>query len=76
MSCVSSNALLSPWRACTPQMFAGVIWAPLLEEAGDLAARGHDRSAGKTRTLIGGLFKWAESQDIVGAESNARFAGL
>ena len=34
--------------------------APLLEA---IAARGHDRSAGKTRTLIGGLFKWAESQD-------------
>ena len=39
--------------------------APLLEK---IAARGHDRSAGKTRTLIGGLFKWAESQDIVGAD--------
>jgi integrase len=39
--------------------------APLLEA---IAARGHARSAGKTRTLIGGLFKWAETQDIVGAD--------
>ena len=36
--------------------------APLLEK---IAARGHERSAGKTRTLIGGLFKWAETQGIV-----------
>jgi integrase len=39
--------------------------APLLEK---IAARGHERSAGKTRTLIGGLFKWAETQDFVGVD--------
>ena len=39
--------------------------APLLEA---IAARGHERSAGKTKVLIGGLFKWTESQDIVGAD--------
>jgi integrase len=38
---------------------------PLLEA---IAARGHARSAGKARTLIGGLFKWAETRDIVGAD--------
>jgi integrase len=39
--------------------------APLLEA---IAARGHERSAGKTRTLIGGLFKWAETQDLIGVD--------
>ena len=39
--------------------------APLLE---GIAARGHARSAGKTRVLLGGMFKWAESQDIVSAD--------
>jgi integrase len=39
--------------------------APLLEV---IAARGHERSAGKTRTLIGGMFKWAETQDYIGVD--------
>jgi integrase len=39
--------------------------APLLEE---IAAAGHERAAGNARTLIGGLFKWAESQDIVSSD--------
>lgn len=36
--------------------------APLLEA---IAGRGHERLAGKTKVLIGGLFKWAETQDII-----------
>ena len=34
----------------------------LLEE---IAARGHIRAAGHAKTLIGGLFKWALSQDVI-----------
>ena len=30
-----------------------------------IATRGHARAAGHARTLIGGLFKWALSQDII-----------
>jgi Phage integrase family len=36
--------------------------APLLEK---IAARGHQRLAGLSLTLIGGLFRWAVSQDLV-----------
>jgi integrase len=39
--------------------------APLLEA---IAARGHARSAGKARTLVGGMFKWAETQDYIGVD--------
>ena len=35
---------------------------PLLEK---IAARGHLRAAGHAQTLIGGLFKWALSRDLV-----------
>jgi integrase len=36
--------------------------APLL---GEIAACGHIRAAGHAKTLIGGLFKWALSEDLV-----------
>ena len=39
--------------------------APLLER---IAGRGHERTAGKTKVLIGGLFKWAETQDFIDAD--------
>jgi integrase len=35
---------------------------PLLEE---IAARGHERAAGRARTLVGGMFRWAVTQDII-----------
>ena len=39
--------------------------SPLLEA---IAARGHERAAGNARTLIGGLFRWGEEQDIVASD--------
>jgi integrase len=39
--------------------------SPLLEA---IAARGRVRSAGNARQLIGGLFKWAETQDYVSSD--------
>jgi integrase len=39
--------------------------APLLEA---IAAAGHERAAGNARTLIGGLFKWAETQEFVSSD--------
>ena len=39
--------------------------APLFEV---VAAEGHERAAGNARTLIGGLFGWALSQDIVSVD--------
>ena len=41
------------------------MFADAISRQEKIAARGHERSAGKTRTLIGGLFKWAETQSIV-----------
>jgi integrase len=37
----------------------------LLAPLEEIAARGHVRAAGHARTLIGGLFKWGLSQDII-----------
>ena len=39
--------------------------APLFEA---IVAAGHERAAGKARQMIGGMFKWAESFDIVPAD--------
>jgi integrase len=39
--------------------------APLLEA---IAARGRERAAGNAKQLIGGMFRWAEKQDIVSAD--------
>ena len=47
--------------------------APLLEE---IAARGRVRSAGNARQLIGGLFKWAETQDIVSSDPTKGLAAF
>ena len=39
--------------------------APLFEA---IAASGHERAAGKARVLVGGMFKWAETQAIVASD--------
>ena len=38
---------------------------PLLEK---IAAKGYERAAGKARQLVSGMFKWAETRDIVSAD--------
>ena len=59
------NRVLAPLAAMPAADVRKRHLAPLFEA---IASDGHERAAGKARVLIGGMFKWAESIDVVAGD--------